>query len=226
MAQGYAAQSKDGFEKLAKQLAELRRRVDALATAAPLSNSAVSSGSGITIMPSGTMQSADFDGDAATGDPGTTGWQLAHGNGAFGSISLRDGIVGNDALTSPVAGGVAPFDFGTAFATTTTLADKASTSITVPAGFTSALVLAVGSVVYQDTAANRFDARATIAGNAGPTIINLANLTACSSVFHERSLTGLTPGSSITLAVQVRSAVAASNSANQALVSGLAVFTR
>jgi hypothetical protein len=211
---------------VAEKLRDLQRQIDALRGAASLRNGAISGGQGLAVDPGGVVQSSDFDGDAATNDAGTTGWQLAHGNAAFGSITLRDGIIGDDALQNPVTGGVAPSDFQGAFATTTTLTDKASTSITIPAGFTSALVLATATVVYQDTAPNRFDCRCTINGNAGPTIINLANLTACSSAFHERSLTGLTPGGSITLTVQVRSAVAASNSANQAYISGLAVFTR
>src|SRR5690606_41193166 len=50
----------------------------------------------------GEMSSADFDGNLATGDAGTTGWAMNASRVAIGELFLRPGSVGNDVLTNPV----------------------------------------------------------------------------------------------------------------------------
>ena len=88
---------------------------------------------------SGQMQSADFDGDLAAGDAGTKGWAMNRLRAAFGELFLRPGSVGNDALTNPVAPGLVYF---TATHTLTAATQTVATAtITVPAGFTSAVVV-------------------------------------------------------------------------------------
>jgi len=72
---------------------------------------------------------AAFDGDTTIG-----------GNAAItGTLSLPAGIIGNDALTSPVVPQAVYFNASN-FSLNTSPAVKASQTITVPAGFTSAVV--------------------------------------------------------------------------------------
>lgn len=114
----------------------------------------------------------------------------------------------------------------TGFSVSTSQGTKASTSITVPSGYSQALVLAVGSLTMADTAANRFDTRCGIAGSYGIALPNLANTVGSTSAGHTQFLTGLSAGSSILLEVQALAAVAATNAANAAIVTGLAIFFR
>jgi len=99
--------------------------------------------------------------DGATGDlvadrgqfrslnyvPGSAGWGLQpNGNAEFNVLTLRGGIIGNDALTSPVAPGVL-YTSATNFALSTTSTARASITVTVPAGFTSAAITATGRIL-------------------------------------------------------------------------------
>ena len=115
---------------------------------------------------------------------------------------------------------------GSGFNVSTSQATKASTTITVPSGYTQALVMAVGSLTMADVAANRFDTRCGIAGNYGAALPNLANTVGSTSAAHTRTLTGLSTGGTITLEVQALAAVSATNAANTAIVTGFAIFFR
>ena len=106
------------------------------------------------------------------------------------------------------------------------MATKATTTVTTPAGFTSALVTALGMVVFQDTAANRFDSRCAIEDTAGPTIISLANLTGSASPSQTR-VVPVTGGQVLNISVQVLSVVATGGAAaNQAVITASVVFLR
>ena len=78
---------------------------------------------------------AAFDGNTTIG-----------GNAAItGTLSLPAGIIDNAALTSPVSPSAWHADSGsTVFAVSTTHTDRATTTVTVPAGYTQALIFAVG----------------------------------------------------------------------------------
>jgi len=72
---------------------------------------------------------ADFDGATSIGGTLTV----------VGTLSLPAGIINNDALTSPVASQVI-YGMSTSFGLTTSWVTQCSTTITVPAGFTSCVV--------------------------------------------------------------------------------------
>ena len=114
---------------------------------------------------------------------------------------------------------------GSGFNVGTGQGTKASTTIAVPAGFSQALVVAIGSLTMADTAPNRFDTRCGIAGGYGAALPNLANTVGSTSAAHSRNLTGLS-GGTITLEVQALAAVSATNGANTAIVTGFAIFFR
>jgi len=114
---------------------------------------------------------------------------------------------------------------GSGFNVGTSQGTKASTTIAVPAGYSQALVVAIGSLTMADTAPNRFDTRCGIAGGYGAALPNLANTVGSTSAAHSRNLTGLS-GGTITLEVQALAAVSATNGANTAIVTGFAIFFR
>jgi len=114
---------------------------------------------------------------------------------------------------------------GSGFNVGTSQGTKASTSITVPAGYSRALVVAIGSLTMADTAPNRFDTRCGISGDYGAALPNLANTVGSTSAAHSRNLTGLS-GGTITLEVQALAGVSATNGANTAIVTGFAIFFR
>jgi len=87
--------------------------------------------------------------------PGTSGFSLhgGTGNAEFNDLTLRGGIIGNEALSNPVRGDSA-YTAASGFALTTTGATPlASQSWLTPAGFTTADILIVGRVfAYNSTA--------------------------------------------------------------------------
>ena len=101
---------------------------------------------------------------------------------------------------------------------------KASTSIAVPGGYTQALIVANASTVFQDSAANSFQSRVVINGNAGAELNGLANPNSAHSPMH--TLFTAVSGS-ITIAAQVKSGVASGVTTGRiSQVSGFAIFFR
>jgi hypothetical protein len=94
----------------------------------------------------GGVQSTDFDGNLDTSDAGTTGWAMNAQRAAFGELILRPGSIGNDSLANPVDGKVANVS-ASGFALSVAFVELAYQSITVPAGFTQALVTG-GATVF------------------------------------------------------------------------------
>jgi len=96
---------------------------------------------------------ADFDGATTiggtlgvTGDATFSGDTSIGGNAAItGTLSLPSGIINNDALANPIQVQSIYLDVSN-FAVTTSWVSLASSTITVPAGFTSALVTVTGQV--------------------------------------------------------------------------------
>lgn len=115
-----------------------------------LRNASISGGR-LTIADDGSIASDDYDG-AGLADPGTTGWWLggADGGAVFNTLALRKGIIGNEALSDPIdarkVGGN-----GSNFEVPTVDVVVASGSTPIPAGFTTAYVLAVGTVGVRNT---------------------------------------------------------------------------
>ena len=187
----------------------------------------------------GAQQSADFDGDLAAGDAGTKGWALNAARAAFGALFLRPGSIENDSLTSPVTAQYV-FDSLTNFALTTTFHSIRAKTITVPAGFTSAVVSVTARVMainpnttggsngagadylYAGTNIDGFNGNALplSIGGSGGSSINVAPFST--------TLTGLTAGSTFTITIDAGTAFLgwAANASNVGEVSGHILWFR
>jgi hypothetical protein len=159
----------DPLSALARRLADLERLVRELAAAPTLSNASISQG-GISVDAGGVIQSTDFDGTLPA-SPGTTGWALggAGSSAIFNTISLRSGIISNDALANPVAPKSVHADASN-FSLSTTQTAKATATVPVPAGFSTALVIAVSQVSARNTtnAADLLNVGVSVAGTPTP----------------------------------------------------------
>lgn len=154
------------------------------------------------------------------------------GNAEFNQITLRSGIVGNDALTSPVAPGVI-FDSRTNFALTTTLTNILTTTVTVPPGFTRAAVSVVCRVfAYNNTASlDYLYGQANIAGLNGyalPLAVSGSGGSGTNISPYSTVLTGLTPGGSFAVQIAASTSFAAwaANSGNTCETSGSVMWFR
>jgi hypothetical protein len=96
------------------------------------------------------------NGEAKSGNyaPGSTGWHLDHaGNAEFNDLTIRGGIIGNDALADPSTFGsgsssVLGFNISTSFVLV------AYATIPIPAGFTRALIHCTVDAAAQNTTAS------------------------------------------------------------------------
>jgi hypothetical protein len=148
-----------------------------------------------------------------------------------GALNLPAGIIGNEALANPLKTGSAGFTASNqSFNTTTT--DYGTQPITVPAGFTNAVVMngVSAGAVNSTTAGAYLYVAAGIDGVGGgemPTYAN-AGYYASASAFAIRTLTGLTAGATINASVQVRtsSGAWAAASGNVANINAVAIFYR
>lgn len=189
--------------------------------------------SGAKVDGKGAIQSDNFDGDLANLDAGTTGWAMNADRAAFGELILRPGSIGNDSLTNPVAVESVYDSFG-GFGLTTSMVNIRTKTVPVPAGFTKAAVsitvrvFAVnmgttggydglgGDYLYGQANINGYNGYAlplAVSGNGG----SGTNISPFSAV-----LTGLTPGSSVSLQIAAQTAYAnwAANAQNVAEISG------
>jgi len=102
-------------------------------------------GGNLTISGSGLAKSGNYAAGAA-------GWKLdSSGNAEFNNITLRGGIIGDDALANPVTGDVR-FAGGSNYSLSpgTPGVARATASFTVPTGFTQVII----QVVVNDSAIN------------------------------------------------------------------------
>lgn len=109
-----------------------------------------------------------------------------------------------------------------------TSATVLSTTITVPAGFTSAAVSVVGRAfaINSTTSVDYLYADARIAGTPGhglPIVATASNGSALNVAPYSKVLTGLTPGSTFVIAVNAATSFAswAADSSNSADLSGI-----
>lgn len=149
------------------------------------------------------IESDDFDGDLDAGDAGTKGWAMNAVRAAFGELILRPGSIGNDALTNPVIpqsvwkGTTAPFGLAVAWST------LVSQALVVPAGVSSVQVIGFVRLVATNTTATKDYLYSdfvieglSCGGFATPVDAGDPGTSFCSFA---RTLTGLTPGDTITL---------------------------
>ena len=172
---------------------------------------------------------ADFDGDTTIG-----------GNAAItGTLSLPAGIIDNAALASPVKPQSVYFSAPN-FAVSTTPSAKASSTFTVPAGFTSAVV-SVNSRIYainpnttggwDSAGADFLYAESKIGadnGTAMPLMVAGSNYSGINFSPFSTVLTGLTGGGTFTITVVASTMYQtwAANTSNAAEVSGSILWFR
>lgn len=199
----------DPFRTLTREIRTMKEQLRRLSNASPFS------GSGMRVTAPDQMQ--------------VDGSLLVNGNlDVTGDFTLPAASIDDSWLANLTGWSAVTPDSGTAWSTSTSMVDKAATTVTVPSGkgYDTALVVAWGLVTFQDAAPNRFDCRCVIEGNNGPTLPNLANTVGQTTVLHSRSL-AVTDGQVLNLSVQVLSAVATGGAAaNTAVVGGVVLFRR
>lgn len=171
--------------------------------------------------------SADFAGPTTIG--GTL--DVAGAMSVLGTLSLPAGIIGNDALASPISADSASAS-QTNFAVSTADTTYAAGSIPVPAGFTRALVFVVANVGVINPSLNvdYIYAKAVINGVASREMFALAGSNGGSASIATAKadlLTGL-GGGSISVSTQAHSQVGpwSANASNRAYMEALAIFLR
>ena len=180
----------------------------------------------------GGVQSDDFDGDLSNADAGTTGWAMNAQRAAFGELILRPGSIGNDALTNPVVPQYI-YDYTSNFGVGTTMSHIRRTSITVPAGVTSAVVSVVGRIYAVNDTPNLdyLYCQTNVAGFNGialPAPATGSNGSCTNISPFATTLSGLTPGSTFTVDIdaQVAAAPWSVNVYNQCDVAGTILWFR
>ena len=147
-----------------------------------------------------------------------------------GTLSLPAGIIGNDALTSPVAIDNASAA-ETGFATATSVQNRAVTSIPVPAGYSQAVVFAVVNVgAWNGGAVTDFlYITVAIAGvGSRENVVGVApSGWGATSTAKTTMLTGLSGGTiSLSTEVHTGSTAFAANAINRAFLEATAIFLR
>lgn len=148
-----------------------------------------------------------------------------------GALTLQPGIIGNDALANPVQIGTASNGLNN-YAITTASTVRASVTLTVPDGFTEAVVTSTATGMGQNsgTATDYLYVMAVIQGISGGELYTAAGPglgVGLASPF-QSTLTGLTGGQVITVSVATRAGFNtwAAVGANQANIYATAYFLR
>lgn len=179
------------FQSLSRRLSDLERLVREMSAAKTLENATVGQGG---------IRTANFDGSSFA-DPGATGNYFGADGAVLNNLYLRNGIVGDAALANPVAFNVASHDWDTL---TFTIANLEKTvAITVPSGYTRALVTATataGATASASAVANTY-VSCSIQGVHPEFIAEqmAANFAGSATRSYAASLTGLTVGGSVTV---------------------------
>lgn len=226
-AQQYPAQPSTAVDALMNRIRKLEGLIAELTKGSPLRQA------GMGVSPG----QVDFDGDVVIGGRiFTTGDAEFSGNTKIGgslevtgTLSLPSGIIDNDALASPAAfarrgGGESNFNVPTAGALV------AQVSIPVPSGYSSAIVLALGTAAARNpTTAAAFLYVGAQIGTVEPNLtwaLAAAGSYSNASGSASRVLTGLS-GGVINVATRVASQGAAWNSTNSmANTDAVAIFLR
>ena len=216
-------------DAIARGLKDVKRDVQQLAAANPLG------AAGIRAVEGGIVVEGSMDVQGAETVSGTLN---VTGNATFsgdmrveGTLSLPNGSVGNDALVNPLKQ-VAVYADADGFTLTPAEQDFCITTITVPDGFTEAMVVATGTVNGYNTnsSADYLWARVYINTGFGRRMFALMDATsgpASLTVNKQVQLTGLTGGETITCKIKISSQVAnVTSSSNGASMNAFATFTR
>lgn len=224
-----------GDDWLVREVQNLRREVNELRAANPFG------AMGIKPMPDGLIVEGyetvngplEVNGEmAVNGEMDVSGAADFTGNVRIGgTLELPAGIIGNEALASPLTTGAAGFTAqNQTFTTTATV--FGTQEITVPEGFTKAVAIngvsaggtnstATGDYIYVSSSINN------VAGGEMPTYA-AAGFYGSASAFGIRTLTGLASGSVISVGVRVRTSGGTWNamSANVVNVNAMVIFYR
>lgn len=154
------------------------------------------------------------------------------GTPEFNNLKLRGGIIGNDALTSPVVPQYV-YDYGTNFGVSTTVSHIRRTTITVPAGITAAIVNVTGRVYAVNNTAglDYLYVQTNVKGYNGlalPLPVSASGGSGFNVSPFSVLLTDLTPGSTFTVDVDAFTAFGAwaANASNTVDVSGAILWFR
>lgn len=171
---------------------------------------------------------------------GTSGYSFgSDGNAEFNSLTLRGGIIGNDALTNP-SKAQAIYATTSNFGLSTSLANVLTANLTVPAGFTSASISVVTRVYivnphttggYDSAGGDYLFGQANIAGFNGYAFglaVSGNNGSGTNVSPFSAVLTGLTPGGSVLVqeAASTGFAALAASANNVAEISGSVTWYR
>lgn len=163
--------------------------------------------------------------------PVAGGVEFAGNMKVAGTLELPAGIIGNAALTSPVQIGTASNGLNN-YAIGTASTVRASVTLTVPPGFTQAVVTANPTAMGQNSTASTdyLYVMAVVQGINGGELYTAAGAglgVGLAAPFHT-TLTGLTGGQTITVSVATRTGFNtwAASTANQANIYATAIFLR
>jgi len=204
------AQQPEPWPSFIRRFKALEQLVQRLLNASPFT------GTGLSVPQAGVVQ-VDGElivesGEARSGNyvKGASGWRLRpDGTIEMNDAEIRGGIVGNDALTSPVIPG-SVWQTASNFALNTSWSTVITATVTVPAGVTSAAVSAKGSVtgfMNQDSPDGvdyLYGMLFVASDSSGTYPLAVSDLGGSGTVhlFRDTVLTGLTPGGSFVIALQ------------------------
>ena len=214
-------------DDLVKMLRVMQRDIDLLKMQSPLANTGLSVAESGSVVVAGGIQSSNYV-------AGVAGWRM---DGA--ALEANTGVIGDGALANPVIF-ASPHAAASGFALTTSFATLASGDVAVPPGMTQLQVfVAVRMYALNPNTAAGSDAaggdaiyvKASVAlsySTATPTGISGSGGFATTTAADAFTLTGLTPGAAVTLAVQGASAFAplAADAGNYASVSAALSWSR
>lgn len=198
----------NGFDALLDRIVNLERRISAIP------NNLLSS-AGLSVSPDGLTVDSELLVTGSTRIEGT--------------LDLPAGIIGNDALTSPVEAGSGSFA-EVAFGVSPTKVARATGTIAVPDGFTQALLfMLVTAGAFNDTATPDYlitEALVNGAGSRDLAHLALGGQWAAGTTGRARILTGL--GSTISIGVNVWTATEtwSASASSRAACEALVVFLR
>lgn len=190
---------------------DLARRVEQQGSARRLESASIGKG-GLTIRDGGKLI---VDGDAQIN----------------GTLSLPKGIIDNDALSSPITTGSAGLT-QQGFAVGSTGSTFAVQAIPVPDGYSKAIVMngVSGSAWNTTSSLGYLYVASMINGSPGGEVVTPATGpgTGSATAFGVRTLSGLTPGSVITVGVYMRVGAGAwgASASNAANTNAIALFLR
>lgn len=234
-----------GDDYIVRKLRDLERQIVELRTARSLESATIGKG-GITVKGGGsikiagggdlTIDGGDMivdDGEARSGNfvHGSTGWRLLPtGNVEFNDITLRGGIIGDDALENPVSPIAAHADTS-GFAVPLVQAAIVTKTITVPAGFTRALVMASATLAAYNSSGAGDDLNLFVdiaSATSGFVVYEGANAGALACITHSPAavLSGLGSSFQVRALVSTQIATWPSTAGNVCNLDVLALFLR